>query len=79
MIMLLEGAADAYVFPSLGTKKWDTCAPQAILEAAGTVIVFLRLYFLTCAQLLPTTVASVTSLSTGIIDMMVTVGDPFFL
>ena len=33
--MVLEGDADAYVFPSLGTKKWDTCAPEAVLLALG--------------------------------------------
>ena len=33
--MILEGTADAYVFPSNGTKKWDTCAPEAILLAIG--------------------------------------------
>ena len=33
--MLLEGKAHAYVFASPGCKKWDTAAPQAILEAAG--------------------------------------------
>ena len=31
----MEGEADAYIFPSSGTKKWDTCAPEAILVAAG--------------------------------------------
>jgi len=34
VLMILEGDADAYVFPSLGTKKWDTCAPEAVLLAA---------------------------------------------
>jgi 3'(2'), 5'-bisphosphate nucleotidase len=37
---LAIGAADAYVHPSVhraggGMKKWDTCAPEAILLAAG--------------------------------------------
>ena len=31
----MEGKADAYIHPSIGTKKWDTCAPEAILIAAG--------------------------------------------
>eukprot|EP01134_Creolimax_fragrantissima_P003459 CFRG3459T1 len=35
VIQLLEGFSDAYVFPTPGTKKWDTCAPEAILRAAG--------------------------------------------
>ncbi|ETO12216.1 3'(2'), 5'-bisphosphate nucleotidase 1 [Reticulomyxa filosa] len=28
------GEGDAYIFPSVGTKKWDTCAPEAVLIAA---------------------------------------------
>ncbi|XP_046878307.1 3'(2'),5'-bisphosphate nucleotidase 1 isoform X2 [Hypomesus transpacificus] len=35
IIQLLEGEASAYVFASLGCKKWDTCAPEAILHAVG--------------------------------------------
>eukprot|EP00095_Tigriopus_kingsejongensis_P004749 snap_masked-scaffold510_size151595-processed-gene-0.10 protein:Tk04749 transcript:snap_masked-scaffold510_size151595-processed-gene-0.10-mRNA-1 annotation:"nucleotidase 4f8" len=35
VLLLIEGRAHAYVFPSPGTKKWDTCAPQAILHALG--------------------------------------------
>ena len=35
MLLLIEGQAHAYVFPSPGCKKWDTCAPEALLEAAG--------------------------------------------
>lgn len=27
--------ASVYVFASPGCKKWDTCAPEAILSAAG--------------------------------------------
>lgn len=34
-MLLLEGRAHAYVFASPGCKKWDTCAPEALLEAAG--------------------------------------------
>ena len=36
--MVLEGKVDAYVFPSNGTKKWDTCAGEAILNAAGGML-----------------------------------------
>lgn len=32
---MLEGKANAYVFASSGMKKWDTCAPEAILTAIG--------------------------------------------
>ena len=32
---MLEGRAHAYVFASPGCKKWDTCAPEAVLHAAG--------------------------------------------
>lgn len=35
VLQLLEGKANAYVFASKGMKKWDTCAPEAILETAG--------------------------------------------
>jgi len=35
VLLLLEGKADAYVFPTKGTKLWDTCAPEAILRSAG--------------------------------------------
>ncbi|KAK6297695.1 hypothetical protein J4Q44_G00322780 [Coregonus suidteri] len=35
IVQLVEGKASAYVFASLGTKKWDTCAPEAILHAVG--------------------------------------------
>ncbi|KAM4601031.1 3'(2'),5'-bisphosphate nucleotidase 1 isoform 1-T2 [Polymixia lowei] len=35
VIQLVEGKASAYVFASPGAKKWDTCAPEAILHALG--------------------------------------------
>ncbi|XP_045502385.1 3'(2'),5'-bisphosphate nucleotidase 1 isoform X2 [Colias croceus] len=35
VLQLLEGKASIYVFASPGCKKWDTCAPEAILNAAG--------------------------------------------
>ena len=35
MLLLLEGRATAYVFASPGCKKWDTCAPEALLHAVG--------------------------------------------
>lgn len=35
VLQLLEGKAHAYVFASAGCKKWDTCAPEAVLESAG--------------------------------------------
>uniref|UniRef100_A0A1I7WBN2 3'(2'),5'-bisphosphate nucleotidase 1 n=1 Tax=Heterorhabditis bacteriophora TaxID=37862 RepID=A0A1I7WBN2_HETBA len=34
VIKVLEGCA-AYVFASPGCKKWDTCAVEAVLKAAG--------------------------------------------
>lgn len=34
-ILLMEGLAHAYVFASHGCKKWDTCAPEAVLNAMG--------------------------------------------
>lgn len=38
VLQLLEGKAHSYVFASAGCKRWDTCAPEAILEAAGGVL-----------------------------------------
>lgn len=35
VLLLLEGRAHAYVFASPGCKKWDTCAPQALLQTLG--------------------------------------------
>ncbi|XP_071323374.1 3'(2'),5'-bisphosphate nucleotidase 1 isoform X1 [Trachinotus anak] len=35
IIQLVEGKASAYVFASPGCKKWDTCAPEAILHVVG--------------------------------------------
>lgn len=34
-MMVVEGKCDAYVFPSPGTKKWDSCAGDAIIREAG--------------------------------------------
>ncbi len=33
--LVTTGKADLYLHPSPGTKLWDTCAPQVILEEAG--------------------------------------------
>lgn len=35
VMLLMEGKAHAYVFASAGCKRWDTCAPEAILVALG--------------------------------------------
>jgi len=35
VLMVAEGQAHAYVFASAGCKKWDTCAPEAILHSLG--------------------------------------------
>ena len=35
VMLLIEGKAHAYVFASPGCKKWDTCAPEALLHACG--------------------------------------------
>lgn len=37
-LMVAEGKVDAYVFPSPGTKKWDTCAVDAIVREVGGVM-----------------------------------------
>ncbi|XP_052769257.1 3'(2'),5'-bisphosphate nucleotidase 1-like [Mya arenaria] len=35
VLLLIEKKAHAYVFASIGCKKWDTCAPEAILHSLG--------------------------------------------
>lgn len=35
VLLLIEGKVNAYVFASKGCKKWDTCAPEAVLAAVG--------------------------------------------
>lgn len=35
VMLLMEGKAHAYVFASRGCKRWDTCAPEAVLKAMG--------------------------------------------
>ncbi|KAL5008577.1 hypothetical protein ScPMuIL_014158 [Solemya velum] len=35
VLLIIEGKAHAYIFASRGTKKWDTCAPEAVLHALG--------------------------------------------
>ena len=35
ILKVLEGVVNAYVYPSIGTKKWDACAGDAILRAVG--------------------------------------------
>ena len=37
-MMVMEGSADAYVFPSPGTKKWDSCAGDAIVRELGGIL-----------------------------------------
>jgi 3'(2'), 5'-bisphosphate nucleotidase len=39
VLKVLEAEADLYLYPSPGTKKWDTCAPEAILRELGGVLV----------------------------------------
>lgn len=35
VLLVVEGQAHVYVFATPGCKKWDTCAPEAVLHAAG--------------------------------------------
>ena len=32
-LTIIDGKADAYIYPRDGTKRWDTCAPEALLRA----------------------------------------------
>jgi len=38
VLLVLEGEVDAYVFPSPGTKKWDTCVGDAMVREVGGVM-----------------------------------------
>jgi hypothetical protein len=35
VITVISGEYDAYFYPQTGTKRWDTCAPEALLRIAG--------------------------------------------
>ena len=35
VLLVIEGKAHAYIYPCNGCKKWDTCAPEAILSSLG--------------------------------------------
>jgi len=37
--MVAEGAAHLYVHPSARSYRWDACAPEAVVRAAGGVLV----------------------------------------
>ena len=32
VLSVIDGDADCYIYPRNGTKRWDTCAPEAILR-----------------------------------------------
>ena len=38
MLMVLENVVDAYIYPTPGTKRWDTCAGDALIRAAGGAV-----------------------------------------
>ena len=35
VLLVIEGRAHSYVFASSGSKRWDTSAPEAVLESVG--------------------------------------------
>lgn len=35
VISVIDGEADCYIYPRNGTKRWDTCAPEAIIRSLG--------------------------------------------
>ena len=37
-LKVVEDNQDVYLYPQRGTKKWDTCAPEAILRASGGIM-----------------------------------------
>jgi 3'-phosphoadenosine 5'-phosphosulfate (PAPS) 3'-phosphatase len=42
MAAVARDVADLYVHPALGTKLWDSCAPHALLRAAGGAVTDVR-------------------------------------
>eukprot|EP00111_Clytia_hemisphaerica_P017741 TCONS_00052483-protein len=38
VMQVIEGNADVYLYPQRGTKKWDSCGPEAILRSVGGVV-----------------------------------------
>ncbi|KAI5740640.1 hypothetical protein M8J76_005778 [Diaphorina citri] len=38
VLLVMEGKAHAYVYANAGCKRWDTCAPEAILNAQGGLL-----------------------------------------
>ena len=40
--LLAEGEADLYLHPGAKSQRWDSCAPEAMLRAAGGVLTDLR-------------------------------------
>jgi len=42
ILKIIEGTADIYLYPFKGTKKWDTCAPEAVLRSAGGQLTDIR-------------------------------------
>lgn len=37
-VLVLDGTADCYFFPTRGTKKWDTCATEALIVCVGGTV-----------------------------------------
>ena len=33
MLAVIDGLADTYIYPRDGTKRWDTCAPEALIRS----------------------------------------------
>lgn len=38
VLCVIDGKADCYLYPRDGTKRWDTCAPEALLRSLGGTI-----------------------------------------
>eukprot|EP01084_Bolivina_argentea_P069282 126092_1 len=37
-LLIIEGAADCFLFPQFGTKKWDTCAAEAVILSLNGIL-----------------------------------------
>jgi 3'(2'), 5'-bisphosphate nucleotidase len=33
VLTVIDGLTDCYIYPKDGTKRWDTCAPEAIIRS----------------------------------------------
>ncbi len=42
ILEVIKGNVDAYFYDKPGTKRWDTCGPEALLISAGGILTDLK-------------------------------------